>query len=198
MTATTKSRINYRWRVVDIIVAAVIGVTIGLVFFAWDQVYHVFSAPLEAALPGAQSLVGGVWLLAGVLGGLVIRKPGAALFVEIVAAVVEALLGASWGGLQTFEAGLVQGLGAEVVFLAFLYANWRLVVALLAGAASGVAMAINDLILWYPGSTAAFATIYTVCAIISGAVIAGLGSWAIVMGLAQTGVLSRFASGRTA
>ena len=193
--ASSQKKITYRWRVVDIVVAAVIGVAAGLVFFAWNQLYNPLTAPLEAAAPGLQSLVGGVWLIAGVLGGLVIRKPGAALFVELVAATVSALLGAAWGPL-TLESGLVQGLGAELIFLIFLYGNWRLVVAVLAGAASGLAMAINDLILWYPGSDVAFASIYTIAAIVSGALIAGVGSWAIVRGLAKTGALSRFASGR--
>jgi energy-coupling factor transport system substrate-specific component len=192
-----KRTINVRWRVVDIVVAAVIGVAAGLVFFAWNQLYNPLSAPLEAALPGLQSLVYGVWLFAGVLGGLVIRKPGAAIFVEIVAATVSSLLGAQWG-LLTLESGLVQGLGAELIFLIFFYANWRAYVAVLAGAASGLALAINDLTLWYPGSGTSFITIYTFSAIISGAVIAGLGSWLITRGLAKTGALSRFASGREA
>ena len=195
--STTRPKINYRWRVVDIVVAAVIGVAAGLVFFGWNQLYNPLSAPLEAAVPGLQALVYGVWLIAGVLGGLVIRKPGAALFVELVAASVSALLGAAWGPL-TLESGLVQGLGAELIFLLFLYRNWRLPVAILAGAGAGLALAINDLILWYPGSAVAFATIYTISAIISGAVIAGIGSWAIVRGLAKAGALNRFASGRSA
>jgi energy-coupling factor transport system substrate-specific component len=190
-----KPKRSLRWRVVDIVVAAVIGVAAGLVFFAWNQVYNPLSAPFEAALPGLQSLVYGVWLIAAVLGGLIIRKPGAAIFVELVAATVSALLGAQWG-LLTLESGLVQGLGAELVFLIFLYANWRLPVAILAGAASGLALAINDLILWYAGSAPAFAAIYTIGAIVSGAVIAGVGSWLIQRGLARTGALNRFASGR--
>ena len=36
-----------KWRVVDIVVASVIGVAIGLVYFAWDQVYSPVTAPLE-------------------------------------------------------------------------------------------------------------------------------------------------------
>jgi energy-coupling factor transport system substrate-specific component len=175
----------------------VIGVAAGLVFFGWNQLYTPVSAPLAAALPGLQALVYGVWLIGGVLGGLIIRKPGAAIYVEIVAATVSALLGAQWG-LLTLESGLVQGLGAELVFLAFLYSVWRLGVAILAGAASGLAMAINDLIFWFPGSTPTFAVIYTVSAIISGGVIAGIGSWLLARGLAKTGALNRFASGREA
>jgi energy-coupling factor transport system substrate-specific component len=197
MSATTSvsAPSRFSWRVVDIVVASVIGVAAGLVFFAWNQLYTPLSAPLEAALPGLQALTYGVWLFAGVLGGLIIRKPGAAIFVELVAATVSALLGAQWAFL-TLEAGLVQGLGAELIFLVFFYANWRAYVAVLAGAASGLAMAINDLILWYPGSTPLFAIIYTISAIVSGAVIAGLGSWFLARGLAKTGALSRFASGR--
>jgi energy-coupling factor transport system permease protein len=194
----TSRRINFHWRVVDIVVASVIGVAAGLIFFAWNQIYSPLSGPLEAALPGAQALVYGVWLVAGVLGGLIIRKPGAAIFTETVAAVVSALLGAQWGGFLTIESGLVQGLGAELVFLALLYANWRAWAAVLAGVGAGVAMAVNDLILWYPGAGPSFALIYTVSAIISGAVIAGFGSWYTVKGLAKTGALSRFASGREA
>lgn len=186
---------RFRWRVVDIVVASVIGVAAGLVFFGWNQVYSPLSAPLEASLPGLQALVYGMWLFAGVLGGLIIRKPGAALFVELVAATVSALLGAQWGPL-TLEAGLVQGLGAELVFAIFAYANWRAFVAVLAGAAAGLAMAINDLVFWYPGAAPIFAIVYTISAIISGGAIAGFGSWLLARGIARTGALGRFASGR--
>ena len=185
-----------RWRIVDIIVASVVGVAVGLVYFGWDQIYLPVTAPLEAALPGLQSISYGIWLVGGVLGALIIRKPGAAIFVEMLAATVEALLGAKWG-LLTLEGGLVQGLGAELVFLVLLYANWRAYAAVLAGAAAGLAMAINDLTLWYVGSTQSFAITYAICAIISGAGIAGLGSWLLMRAIARTGALSRFASGRS-
>lgn len=186
---------RFRWRVVDIVVASVIGVASGLVFWLWGQAYSPLSAPLEAALPGLQALLGGGWLFAGVLGGLIIRKPGAALFTELVAAVVSAIVGTQWAAL-TLVSGLVQGLGAEIVLALFLYANWRAYVAVLAGMGAGLALAINDLVLWYPGAKVEFAVIYTVCSLISGAVLAGLLSWLAARGLARTGALSRFASGR--
>ena len=177
--------------------ASVLGVAAGLVFVLWNIVSNPISAPLAVLLPGLQALVGGGWLFAGVLVALVIRKPGAAVFGELVAAAVSALVGNQWGPL-TLESGLVQGLGAELVFALFLYRRWNLPVALLAGAVSGLALAINDLILWYPGSGSAFSTIYIVAAILSGAIVAGLLSWLVVRGLARTGALSRFASGREA
>jgi energy-coupling factor transport system substrate-specific component len=82
------------------------------------------------------------------------------------------------------------------VFAAFLYGSYRLYVALLAGASAGLFLAVNDLIVWYPGSTPAFAAIYTVSSIVSGIVLAGLLSALAVKGLAKTGALNRFASGR--
>ena len=185
-----------RWRVVDIVVASVIGVAVGVVFWAWGVVWGPISAPIEAVLPGLQAAPAAVWLIAGVLGALVIRKPGAAIYTEIVAATVSALIGSQWGGLLTIEAGLVQGLGAELVFALFLYRNWRLPVALLAGAGAGLAMAINDLVLWYAGAAPAFAIIYTLSAVVGGAVIAGGLSWLAVRGLARAGALDRFAAGR--
>lgn len=186
---------RHAWRVVDIVVASALGVAAGLLFWAWNLVYDPITAPLAVALPGLQALLYGVWLFAGVLGGLVIRKPGAAIFVEVVASSVAAILGASWGYL-TLESGLVQGLAAELVFLIFAYRVWRWYVAVLAGAVAGLAMAINDLLLWYVGAAPTFALVYTISAVISGAVIAGLGSWALARGLAATGALSRFAAGR--
>jgi energy-coupling factor transport system substrate-specific component len=188
-------RVNYRWRVVDIIIASVLGVAFGVVFFGWNFAYAPITAPLEALIPGAGALFYGVWVIAGVIGGLVVRKPGAALFTEVVAASVSALLGAKWGW-ETILSGLVQGLGAEIVFAAFLYSSWRIWVAILAGAGAGLAMAINDFVNYYAATTVLFKEIYGVSAVISGAVIAGLGSWLLVRALAKTGALSRFAAGR--
>lgn len=184
-----------RWRVVDIVVASVLATAAGLVFVVWNIASNPISAPLSALLPGLQALLAGGWLFAGVLTALVIRKPGAALYGELVAATVSALVGNQWGVL-TLESGLVQGIGAELVFALFLYRRWGLPVALIAGAVAGLALAVNDLILWYPGSATTFAAIYTISAIVSGALVAGLLSWFVVTGLAKTGALSRFSSGR--
>ena len=193
--AQTAPRRVLRWRVVDIVVASVIGVAAGLIFWVWNLLYSPLTAPLEVVAPGAQALLYGVWLFAGVLGGLIIRKPGAALYTELVAAVVSALVGTQWGVL-TLISGLAQGLGAEIVFALFLYGNYRAYVAVLAGAGAGLAMAVNDLITWYPGTAFSFQAVYGVSAVISGAVVAGLLSWLIARALARSGALNRFAAGR--
>jgi energy-coupling factor transport system substrate-specific component len=138
----------------------------------------------------------GVWLMPGVLGALVLRKRGAAVYVELLASIVSALLGTSWG-LTVIAYGLVQGAAAEIVFAFALYKSWRLGTALLAGALAGAAAALMDLVLYYVdlGWSGAWQLTYVALLAVSSAVVAGLGSWLLVRALARTGVLAPFRSG---
>jgi len=186
-----------RWRVVDIVVASVIGVAAGVVFWAWGLAY----TPIDSVLSfsgGFEGILNGGWLFAGVLGGIVIRKPGAAVYTEVVAAVVSMLIGTQWG-FSVLIWGIVQGLGAEIVLAIFLYKSWRLGTVLLAGGVAGLAVGLMDTSF---ASAAAYAAgskaVYVVASVVSGTVIAGLLSWLAARGLARTGALARFASGRSA
>ena len=96
-----------RWRTRDIVVAAVIGVAFGVVFWAWGLIYAA-AEPLFAFAPPLRDVMYGVWLIPAVLAPLVIRKPGAALFAEMVAAVVSALLGTVWS-IDVLLSGFLQG-----------------------------------------------------------------------------------------
>ncbi|MGC5077485.1 ECF transporter S component [Agrococcus sp. DT81.2] len=186
-----------RWRVVDIVVAAVLGVATGLLFVVWNAVGGAWFGVMEAITPGFGGLAVGIWLIGGVLGGLIIRKPGAALFVELLAATVSMLLGSAWA-IETVYSGLAQGLGAELVFLLFAYRRFGLPVAMLAGV--GAAAAAWVLELFTSGNlakSAEFLGIYLGCLAVSGALLAGVVGWLLTRALAATGVLDRFASGRS-
>ncbi|NUL45936.1 ECF transporter S component [Cellulosimicrobium funkei] len=184
------------WRVVDIVVAAVIAVASGVIFWAWNLAYAGLS-PAFAAFPPSSALVAGMWLFPAVLGGLIIRKPGSALFTELVAAAVSALLGSQFG-LTVLASGLIQGLGAELILLAFLYRRFTLPVALLAGLVTGIFGGINEAFIfnWFPEYTLDWKLIYVGLMGVSGLVIAGLLSWLATRGLAATGALSALASRR--
>jgi len=186
---------RYSWRVVDIVVAAVLGIAVGLIFFAWNFIGDAPGDALKLIFPPLKGLMGGMWLLGGVLGALIIRKPGAALLVEFVAALVPALIGNQWG-MSTVVSGLLQGLGAELIFLAFLYRVWKLPVAILAGAAASVFEWIYEIVVWYAGWTWINKVLYLGCLALSGAILAGVLGWLIQQGLARTGALDRFESGR--
>lgn len=186
--------VSLRWRTVDIVVAAVLGVAFGVVFFAWNNLWAALG-PAFGWFPPAQAFMYGMWLLPGVLGGLVIRKPGAAVFTEVVAALVSTFFGAP-APIVIILYGIGQGLGAELAFALFRYRRWDLPVALLAGAVAGLVPAIADPLLYYGTWSVTFQLSYAVIVIVSTFLIAGLGSWALVRSLAQTGVLAPFASGR--
>ncbi|MDZ5143765.1 ECF transporter S component [Microbacterium testaceum] len=189
---------RFSWRVVDIVVAAVLGVAIGLLFWGWNTVGGLWFTAMDGVTPGLGGLAAGVWLIGGVIGGLVIRKPGAALLVELIAAIVSALIGNVWG-VTTIFSGLAQGLGAELIFLAFLYLRFTLPVAMLAGVGAGVGAWVLELFLTPNlAKTVEFNLIYLGTLAVSGALLAGLVGWLLVRALAATGALSRFAAGREA
>lgn len=182
------------WRTVDIVVAAVLAVAFGLLFVVWNNVvYPTVSAPLSGSPFGP--LLAGVWVLPGVVGALVIRKPGAALVTEVGAATFSMLFGSVWG-LSVFMSGLFQGLGAELIFALLAYRRWGLGPALLAGAGTGLAMGLFEIVSYVPEYSAGNKAIYVASAVMTGVVVAGALGWLLVRALARTGVLAPFAAGR--
>ncbi|HJP72289.1 MAG TPA: ECF transporter S component [Candidatus Limnocylindria bacterium] len=182
------------WRVVDIVVAAVIAVAFGVVFLAWNAIYAA-ADPLFAVLRPAQAILYGVWLLPGVLVGLIVRRPGAALFGGFVSAAVSVLLGSPYG-IDALISGAIQGAGAELAFLIGLYRSWGLVFAILAGVLSGLAAAVHDLVVYYPDFGLDWQLLYAGATAVSGALIGGIGAWLLLRALVTTGVLHEFAAGR--
>jgi energy-coupling factor transport system substrate-specific component len=182
------------WRTVDIVVASSIAAAFGVIFWAWGQLWNT-AQPAFTGFPPAQGFMYGVWLLPGVLGALIIRKPGAAIYTELVASIISAFLGTAWG-LQVVLYGLVEGAAPELVFAFLLYRSWKLPAALAAGAVAGVAAALLDLAFYYTAWSGGWQLSYTLLLVASSLVVAGAGSWLLVRTLAKTGVLAPFASGR--
>lgn len=189
MTSTTASAGG--WRVVDIVVAAVIGVAFGVVFQAWNVLWE--TATFVA--PPVRGAIYGVWMIPAVLVPLIVRRPGAALFGETAAAAASMLFGAQWG-LLTVVYGLVQGAAAELLFAFGLYRRWTLPIALGAGAAAGLAGALLDLAFFYAEWSADWQLLYVALVTVSAAAIAGAGSWLLLRALVATGVLDAFEVGR--
>ena len=138
-----------------------------------------------------------MWLLPAVVGGLVVRRPGAAVYTELVAATLSALVGNQWG-FATVWYGLLEGLGAEVVLALLLYRRWGLPTALLAGAGAGVVVGLLDAFVYYPDFAAGYKATYVALAVVSGVVVAGLGGWALTRALGRAGALAPLASAKDA
>ncbi len=179
------------WRSRDIVVVAVIGVAFGLVFWAWGLLWNGPLAFLGALALPVLDLGYAVWLIPAVLAPLIVRKPGAALFAELVAAGLSALLGSVWS-VDTLLSGFVQGAGAELVFAFTLYRRWGFPVLALAALAAAAAAWLHDWVLYYPEMDVTIQLVRGVFMAISAVVIVAGGSVALHRSLRQAGVLEGF------
>lgn len=197
-TEIDAARIPYtsrRWRVVDLVTATAIAAASGLVFWMWD---FICTAPLTlfgAVTPGFEGILNAFWLFAGPLAAIIIRKPGAALYAETVAAMLELLLGNQWGAGGSLVVGIMQGVGAELGFALLAYRVWNLASTMLSGALAGLGCGIYYWIT-NPGWGVLRASVYLATSAVSGALIAGGLSWVLYRMLMKTGALDHFASGR--
>jgi len=175
-----------RWRTRDIVIAAVIGVAFGVAFWAFGVVWKA----LEGAGP-LLNVMYGIWLMPAIVAPLIIRKPGAAVFAELVAAGLSALLGSVWA-VDTLLSGFVQGAAAELIFAFTLYRVWTFPVLALAGLASSAAAFVHDVVLYFSAYTTEALIVIAVAMGISGAVVLPLASVALVRSLRRSGVLEGF------
>ena len=125
------------WRGVDLITAAMLAVAFGVMFWGFDTFIYPILSTATAGFPPVGELMLGVWLVPAVVGALVIRRPGAALFTELVAANIELVLGNKWGAAVLLSA-VLQGLGVEIAVALFRHRRFGLVVAVLGGLLAAV------------------------------------------------------------
>jgi energy-coupling factor transport system permease protein len=182
------------WRTVDLLSAAMIGVAFGVIYWGWSAAYAVLSSPLSSLLGPAVGLLGGPWLLAGVVSGLVVRRPGAALFGELLAATVEALLGNEWGW-STLISGSLQGLGVEAVLAVFMFRRFGWPVAAAGGAVAAVFEFGYEWHAYWEGLGLGWKLSYLGFFALSGAVVAGVGGWLLTRALAATGAIDALPAG---
>lgn len=184
----------FGWRAVDLLTLAVLGIAFGVGFFGFDTFLY---APLEVALSGfppLKELLLGVWLLPCVAGMLLVRRPGAALLCEFVAAIVEMLLGNQWGALVLLSATLQAG-GVEVVAALFRWRRFGVVVAMLGGALAAVfEIVLYEWHVYVVEFSPLWKGIYLGAGVVSGLAAGVLGSL-LVTALAATGAANAFPAG---
>lgn len=185
-----------RWRGIDLITAAMLAVAFGVMFWGFDTFIYPVLYTATAGFPPLGELMLGVWLVPAVVGALVIRRPGAALFTELVAANVELFLGNKWGAAVLLS-GLLQGLGVELALALFRQRRFGLAVAVLGGVLSAVLeIVVYEWAAYVPEFSSAWKGIYLGAGMVSGAVVAGVGGWILVRALARTGALNAFPAGQ--
>ncbi len=181
------------WTTRDAVLVAVLAVVFGFLYMQWLPVW--LAARAFGAQIGQEALFG-FWLAGGVLASYVIRRPGAALVGEFLAALAEVLFGAA-AGTPLLITGIVQGLGAELVFGVRRWRDYSLVTVLVAGLVTAlVALPWNWYRLGYFELGLGFQVVLLVVRLVSGLVLGGLFPKLLGDALARTGVLASFAIGR--
>ena len=101
------------WNIHDVILLSLIAIFFGIIYQAWGYSYYILAAtPLK---PYANDLTLGVWLMAGPLSALLLRKRNACWIGELLAAIIEMFLFSSWG-VSDILSGIIQGVGSELGF----------------------------------------------------------------------------------
>ncbi|PDH90515.1 transporter [Oenococcus oeni] len=135
---------NKHWKIIDVILATLIGVIFGVLYFgfglSWNAFVSLFTplasflsghslaSSLSASLIAAQvttAATTGLFMMAGPIAALILKKPGSAFLSNLIASVVEMVIGSAWGVLDIIW-GIVQGAGIEAGFALTLYKKPRL------------------------------------------------------------------------
>lgn len=185
------------WRTVDLLTVAFLGAAFGIAYWGWGLAYGVPAEALTKAFPPLQGITAAPWLIAGVVGGLVVRRPGAALLCEVIAALVSMLPGTQWGATVLIS-GILQGLGAEIAFLLLGYGAFGLGAAMLAGALSAPLEALYEWQVYWTDWAMDYKVVYLVIFTAAGALIAGGLGWLLTRALARAGALGAFPAGQEA
>ena len=193
VAARMSNTVFANWQTRDILLRARVAAAFGPRVVQWQVVYDgcVRWLPL-----GWNDIAQGFWFLPAILVPYIVRRPGAALFAETLAAAVSVLAGSPYGIVGAAVGGLVQGMGAEVIFMLTGWRRYNWPTLALAGAASAVTGFIYYVPIYYSGLD------LTLLAITGGSFVIGVLLLAVIPGkllgeaLLATGVLDRFQIGR--
>ena len=189
---------RWRWTAADIAVGAALGVACGLVFWGFNFAYAWLSPLIGGILPGLASVLHPLWYFSGTLAVIILRKPGAAIYVNLVGSAAEMLLGNQFSVGFVFASAALQGLFAEIPFMVTRYRVYNLPISVVSGAL--VALEYGVYLMLFRCQGVAFLSargiVHMVSELVGGVLIAGVMSWYLYRAIAATGALDRFASGR--
>ena len=191
------ARKSFKWELKDIILVAVLGVVFAVVYLG---ILYAGVAVTAALTPFGLSTFGyeifyGIWFMGATLAAYIIQKPGVAFVTELLAGVLEMLMG-NFGGVQVVISATMQGLGTELGFAVFRYRKWDMASMCVSGIFAAVISFFWGFLqsgfgLLRPGMLVAMLAVRIISAVMFSGVISG----AAGKGLAKTGVLKSYALG---
>ncbi|MCM2354624.1 MAG: ECF transporter S component [Pseudobdellovibrio sp.] len=186
---TTIQQLLKNYTIFEMVFICVSSVALGVAFWGWTFAYEITKPALK--LVGLNYLAAGFWIFASVFTPLIVRRPFVAIIASVIAAGVEGVI-THWGAMALVW-GLVQGLGAEVIFAATGYRKWSLYTVLAASVMSASASFVLDYF-YYGYSQMALTLQLTqyLSFVISAAVLAGFLSHILFERLKKLNLLNRY------
>ena len=172
---------SLKWQPLDIAVGATLGAACGVIFWGFNFAYMPISSVFGAILPGFASIVHAVWYFSGTLAVLILRKPGAALYVNLIGTLVETVIGSQ------FDLGFV-----------IISALLNLPISIASGALVALEYGTYLMLFRYVGVSfvSPRGIVHMISEVTGGVLISGVMAWYLMLAIAKTGVLDRLASGR--
>lgn len=186
---------NLNWKLKDVLMIAVCAILFGIIFLGATYAGGILYGLLTPA--GMPSLgyepFYGIYFMAAAFGIYVMRKPGTGIVAEMLAAIIECLLGNYFGPIIILS-GLVQGVGFELIFALKKYKKFD-TVTMVEGAVicSVITLIYNLIISGYNLIAVPVLALMLVVRIISAIVIDGFVTKLLADGLAKAGVLKGYA-----
>ncbi len=142
---------NFNWKLKDVLMVAVCAALFGVVYLGCVYAGSVLRGLLTpfGLGPLAYEPFYGIFFMAGAFGVYVMRKPGTGVVSELLAAIIECLLGNFFGPIIILS-GIVQGVGFELVIALKRYRKFdRLTMTAAAAACSLITLVYNLIISGY-------------------------------------------------
>lgn len=187
------------WKLKEIILVAMICIVFGVVYLGAVYLASFIATALTpfGLSPLGNEIVFGIWFMAATLAGYILQKPGVAVVAEVIAAVLEVLMG-NWFGPMVIVAGIIQGAGAEVVFAAYKYQKFDGKVMYLAATGSCITSFLWSFVRSGYGKFSVMFLVLLFCIrLVSSLLFSGLICKLIGDGLAKTGLLKGYELGRS-
>ena len=187
------------WKLQDIIFISLLCVVFGVIYLAGVWLIAPLSAiftPMGLSLLGTE-MIFGIWFMAATIAPYIIQKPGVAIVAEVLASLIEVLMGNMYGPM-VIVAGIIQGAGAEIVFALWRYKRFDRTTMYLAS----VGCCITGF-LWsfvrsgYGKLSVGLLILYFCVRMVSSLLFAGVICKKMADALAKTGLLKSYALGRS-
>ena len=185
---------NNSWKLKDVLLIAICAVLFGVIYmgctYAGGILYGLLT-PVGMGSLGYEPFYG-IYFIAGAFGIYVMRKPGTGIVAELLAAIMECLMGNYFGPIIILS-GLVQGFGFELLIMLRKYKHYdRGTMCLSAVICSFFTMGYNLLISGYNKIAVPVLLIMMVVRVISAVVFDGLLTPALGDALVKAGVLKGY------